>query len=49
MERCHNPNLGLLTKARVCGNARQEGSSGGTSYTPGNVGKCERMNTHTPK
>jgi hypothetical protein len=46
---CHNPNLGLTTKARACKNAKQERSSGGTSYTPRNVGECERMNPHTPK
>jgi hypothetical protein len=44
-----NPNLGLATKARACKRAKQEGDPGGTSYTPGSVGECERMNPHTPE
>jgi len=38
-----------MTKARACKRARQVGDLGGTSYTPGSVGECERMNLHTPK
>jgi hypothetical protein len=45
----HNPNVWLTTKARAYKSAGQEGSLGGTSYTPENVGECERMNSHTPK
>jgi hypothetical protein len=47
--RCHNPNLGLATKARAYKDARQEGRLGGTPYTPGNARKCEKMNPHTSK
>jgi hypothetical protein len=46
---CHNPSLGLVIKARACKGAGQEGSLGVTSHAPGNVGECERMNTHIPK
>ncbi len=46
---CHNPSLGLVTKARACKSAGQEGSPGATSHAPGIVGKCEGMNPHTPK
>jgi hypothetical protein len=49
LQRCHNPNLGLTTKARACKRARQEGDLGGTPYTPWSAGKRERMNLHTPK
>jgi len=48
-QRCHNPNLGLATKEGACKKARQEGDPRGISYTLGSVGKCERMNSHTPK
>ncbi len=46
---CHNPSLGLPTKARACKGAGQEWSSGITFYAHRNVGKCEGMNPHTPK
>ncbi len=46
---CHNPNLGLTTKARACKVAGQEGSPGDASHAPRNVGKCEGMNPHTSK
>jgi len=46
---CHNPSLGLATKARACKVTGQEGSSGVTSHVPWSVGKCEGMNLHTPK
>ncbi len=46
---CHNPSLGLMTKARACKGAGQEGSLGVTCHAPGNVGKCEGMNPHIPK
>jgi hypothetical protein len=46
---CHNPSLGLTTKARACKGASQEVSMGVTSHAPESVGKCEGMNLHTPK
>jgi hypothetical protein len=48
-DQCCNPNLGLATKARVCKGAGQEWSLGVTFHAPGNVGKCEGLNFHTPK
>jgi len=45
----HNLNLGLMTKAKACKGAGQEGSLGVTSHAFGSVGECEGMNTHTPK
>jgi hypothetical protein len=54
-EVCHNPSLGLVTKARACKGANQEGSPGVTSHAPGNEKECEGskecegMNPHTPK
>jgi hypothetical protein len=44
-----NLSLGLVTKAKDCKGAHQEGSPGVTSHAPGSVGKCEGMNPHTPK
>jgi hypothetical protein len=41
--------LGFSTKVKACKNARQEGGSKSTSYTPGSVGECERMNPHILK
>jgi len=46
---CCNPSLGLMTKTRACKGASWEGSSGVTSHASKSVGKCERMNPHTPK
>jgi hypothetical protein len=46
---CCNPNLGFVTKAKVCKGAGQEGSLGVTSHVPGSEGECEGMNPHTPK
>ncbi len=46
---CRNLNIGFATKARAYKSAGQEGGLGDTSYTPESVGKCERMNPHTPK
>jgi len=46
---CRNLSLGFASKVRACKGARQEGDPGGTFYTPGSVGECERMNLHTPK
>jgi len=41
-EYCHNPSLGLATKARACKVASQKKKLG-------NERKCEGMNCHTPK
>jgi len=38
-----------VTKAKACKVAGQEGSLGVTPHAPGNVGKCEGMNTYTSK
>ncbi len=46
---CHNPSLGLTTKARAYKGASQEGSPGVTSYAPRSAKECEGMNPHTPK
>jgi hypothetical protein len=34
---CHNPSLGLATKARVCKGANQERNLGVTFHAPGSV------------
>jgi len=46
---CHNPKLGLTTKARVCKVANQKGSSGVMPHAPGSVKECEGIGLHTPK
>jgi hypothetical protein len=46
---CHDPNLGLVTKARACKGAHQEGSPRITFHAPKSVGECEGMNLHIPK
>jgi hypothetical protein len=46
---CHNPSLGLATKARACKSAGQEGSPGITFCALESAKKCEGMNLHTPK
>ncbi len=46
---CRNPSLGLATKAKGLQECGPRGSPGVTSHTPGNVGKCEGVNPHTPK
>jgi hypothetical protein len=46
---CHNPDLGLTTKARAYKVSGQKGSLGVTLHAPGSVRKCERMNPHTFK
>jgi len=46
---CHNPSLGLATKARASKGASQERSPGVTCHAFRSVGKCEGMNSHTPK
>jgi len=45
----HNLSLGFVTKTNVCKVVGQEGSPRVTFHVPGNVGKCEEMNLHTPK
>jgi hypothetical protein len=46
---CHNPNLGLATKARACKCAGQKGSLRVTFHAPESAKECEGMNLHTPK
>ncbi len=46
---CHNLNLELTTKARVCKVAGQEGNPGITSSAPRGLKECEGMNLHIPK
>ncbi len=46
---CHNPNLGLVTKARAHKVVGQEGSPRVTLHALESVRKCEGMNLHTPK
>jgi hypothetical protein len=46
---CRNHSLGLVTKARACKGAGQEGRLGITSHVPGSEGECEGMNPNTPK
>jgi len=46
---CHNPNLGLVTKAKACKGAGQEGSPKVTSHASTSVGVWEGMNPHIPK
>jgi hypothetical protein len=48
-EICCNPSLGLVTKAKACKGAGQEGSSGVASHVPGSVGEHGGMNPHIPK
>jgi hypothetical protein len=44
-----NPSLGLLTKARGCKVAGQEGSPRIMPHAHGNARKCEGIDLHTPK
>ncbi len=46
---CHNPSLGLATKAKACKSAGLEGSSGVTFHAFRSAKECEGMNLHTPK
>jgi hypothetical protein len=46
---CHNPNLGLTTKARGYKVANQEGSLGIMSHAPKNARECEGIDPHTLK
>ncbi len=45
--KCHNPNLGLATKAKTLKGASQECNSGSHSHFQ--ECECEGMNPHTPK
>jgi hypothetical protein len=45
---CHNPSLGLATKARTCEGAGQEWSPGVTFHAPKNVGECGRVWRNEP-
>ncbi len=45
----HDLNLGLMTKARACKAACQEGSPGITFHIHENVRESEGMNPQTPK
>jgi len=47
--KCHNPSLGLATKARACKHVGQEGSPRVTFHALGSASECEGMNHHTPK
>ncbi len=49
VKQCRNPSLGLATKAKGLQGCGPRGSPGVTSHTPGNVRKCEGVNSHTPK
>ncbi len=46
---CHNPSLGLTTKARACKGVGQERSPRITFHAPGSAKECKGMNPHTPK
>jgi len=46
---CHNSSLGLATNARAYKGVSQEWNSGVTFHAIGSVGKCEGMNSHSPK
>ncbi len=46
---CHNPSLGLATKARGYKIGGQEGSLGIMPHAPKSVRECEGMDPHTPK
>ncbi len=46
---CHNPSLGLATKARGLKGCGPKRSPRVTPHAPGNVRRCEGVNPHTPK
>ncbi len=46
---CHNPNLGLATKVKVCEGVGQEWSLEVTFHVPRSVGECEGTIFHTAK
>jgi hypothetical protein len=46
---CHNPSLGLATKAKVCKVVGQKGNMGVTFHAPESAKECEGMKLHIPK
>jgi hypothetical protein len=46
---CRDLSLRLVTKARACKGANQEGSPRVTSHAPRSVRECEGMNLHILK
>jgi hypothetical protein len=46
--KCYNPNLGLVTKVRVCKGAGQMGRPIVTFHAPGGVGECEEWTPTLP-
>jgi len=48
-EICRNPSFGLMTKAKGLQGCGPRERLKVTSHIPGNVGKCEGVNLHTPK
>jgi len=48
-EICRNPSFGFATKATGLQGCRPRESPRVTSHTLGSVGKCEGVNSHTPK
>jgi hypothetical protein len=46
---CCNLNLGFTTKVRACKSAGQKWSLKFTFHAPESIGKCEKMNPHTPE
>jgi hypothetical protein len=46
---CHNPSLGLATKARGCKVAGQEGSPVVMPHAHESARECEGIDPHTPK
>jgi hypothetical protein len=45
----HNPNLGLVTKAKGCKVAGQKGKLGVMQHVPGSAREFEGIDPHTPK
>ncbi len=45
--KCCNPSLGLVTKARACKGAGQEGGSAITFHAFGSASECEGMKPHS--
>jgi hypothetical protein len=46
---CHDPNLGLMTKAKGLQGCEPRGSLGVILHAPGSVRECEGTNPHTLK
>jgi len=45
--KCHNPSIGLVTKARACEGVGQEGGSAITFHALGSANECEGMKPHS--